>query len=91
MLFDICMVDIDAQSCCNHTPLAVLSPAKHEKKRKYSQGCQNKRATFTHLCVSVDVMMGHETAAFIKHISFFDHNSTYNVCTHGRFNERLST
>ena len=55
-LFDIHVVDTDAQSYRNRTPLAVLCSAECDKKRKYSQACLDRRATFTPLCVSVDGM-----------------------------------
>ena len=34
----------------------VLGSAEVEKKRKYLQACQDRCATFTPLCVSVDGM-----------------------------------
>ena len=34
-LLDICVVDTDAQSYRDCTPLAVLSSAEHDIKRKY--------------------------------------------------------
>ena len=51
VLFDIRVVDTDAQSYRNQTPLAVLFSAECDKKRKYSQACLDRRATFTPLCV----------------------------------------
>ena len=39
------------------------------KKKKYSQACQDRRATFTPLCVSVDGMMGDEATAFLQWIA----------------------
>ena len=69
VLFDIRVVDTDAQSYRNRTPLAVLCSAECDKKRKYSQACLDQRATFTPLCVSVDGMMGHEAAVFLKQIA----------------------
>ena len=68
MLFDICVVDIDTQSCCDCTPMAVLSTAECDKKQKYSQACQDCKVTFTPLCVSVDGMFGCEATAFLKRI-----------------------
>lgn len=43
---DIHIVDTDAQSYHDCTPLAVLCSAEHSKKQKYSQPCQDRRATF---------------------------------------------
>ena len=36
----------------------------HHKKCKYLQACQDRRATFTPLCVSVDGMLGSEAQVF---------------------------
>jgi len=65
-LFDIRVVDTDAQSYCVRTPHDVLSTAKSEKKRKYLQACQDQHATFTPLCVSVDGMLGSEAEFFVN-------------------------
>ena len=65
-LFDIRVVDTDARSYRARTPHDVLSTAEGEKKRKYLQACQDRRATFTPLCVSVDGMLGSEAAFFVK-------------------------
>ena len=46
-LFDIHVVDTDAQSYHEHTPMDVLGTAKRDKKQKYSQACQDRRAIFT--------------------------------------------
>ena len=40
-LFDIRVVDIDAQSYHAHSPCNVLGSAEVEKKCKYLQACQN--------------------------------------------------
>ena len=60
VLFYIRVLDTDTQSYCDCTPSAVLSSTEHEKTRKYSQACQDRRATFTPLCMSTDGIMGHE-------------------------------
>ena len=36
---------------------------------KRKKACQDWRATFTLLCVSVDGMMGHEATAFLQQIA----------------------
>ena len=68
-MFDIRVVDTDSQSYRDRTPLAVLSSAKHEKKRKYSLACQTRRATFTPVCMSVNGMMGCGATAFLKWVA----------------------
>jgi len=40
-LFDIRVVDTDAQSYCAHSPCDVLSSAEGEKKCRYLQACQD--------------------------------------------------
>ena len=65
VLFDIRVVDTDVQYYQNRTSLAVLSSAECDKKKKYSQACQDWRATFTPLYVPVDGVMGHGATAFI--------------------------
>jgi len=70
-LFDIRVIDTDAQSYSAQTPLAVLCSAEAEKKCKYSQTCHDHRTTFTPLCVSVDGMFGPETEFFVKRLSDF--------------------
>ena len=39
-----------------------------DKKNKYSQAYQDRRATFTPLCVSVDGIMGQKATAFLQWI-----------------------
>ena len=70
-LFDIRVVDTDAQSYLAHSPRDVLYSAEGEKKRKYLQACQNRCTTFTPLCVSVDGMLGSEGEFFVKRLSDF--------------------
>ena len=48
--------------------MAVLSSAECDIKQKYSQACQDYRATFTPLCVLVDGMLGCEATVFLKWI-----------------------
>ena len=68
-LFDVRVVDTDARSYLNRSPLAVLSTAEGEKKRKYHQACTNRRAQFTPVCVSVDGMMGNEASRFVRRLA----------------------
>ena len=49
--------------------MAVLCSAECDKKKRYSQACLDRRATFTPLCVSVDGMMGQEATMFLKRIA----------------------
>jgi len=70
-LFDIRVIDTDAQYYSARTPLVMLCSAEAEKKHKYSQACHDHRATFTPLCVSVDGVLGPETELFVKRLSDF--------------------
>ena len=68
-LFDIRVVDTDAQSYCGRTPIAVLCSAEVEKKRKYSLACHSHCASFTPLCVSIDGLIAPEAKFFIHRLS----------------------
>ena len=69
-LFDNRVVDTDARSSLAFSPCDVLCSAEGEK-HKYLQACQNRRATFTPLCVSVDGMLGSEAEFFVKRLRDF--------------------
>ena len=64
-LFDNRVVDTDTPSYRSRTPHDVLRTAELDKKRKYLQACQDRRAAFTPLCVSVDGLLGKEADFFI--------------------------
>ena len=68
-LFDVRIIDTDARSYLNRSPLYVLSAAEEEKKRKYHQACIERRAQFTPLCISVDGMMGKEASIFVRRLA----------------------
>ena len=68
-VFDIRVVDTDAQSYCSHTPIAVLYSAEVEKKRKYSLACQSRCVSFIPLCVSVDGLLAPEARFFVQRLS----------------------
>ena len=63
-LFDIRIIDTDAQSYLGHSPTQVISVAEDEKKRKYLDAAAARRAHFTPLCFSVDGVAGSEAASF---------------------------
>ena len=68
-LFNICIIDTDAQSYLGQSPTQVLSVAENEKKRKYLDAAVAHRAHFTPLCFSVDSVAGTE-AAFLKRLAY---------------------
>ena len=70
-MFDIRVVDTDARCYRASSPCDVLGLAEVEKKLKYLQACQDQRATFTPLCVSVDDMLGSEAEFFVKRLGDF--------------------
>ena len=57
-LFDICV--IDAPSYLHRDVASILSSAEEEKKRKYNDAAEARRASFTPLVVSVDGVLGRE-------------------------------
>ena len=56
-LFDIRVIDTDAQFHVRRTVAAVLSSAEREKKRKYTQASQAHRVSFSPFVLSVDCLM----------------------------------
>ena len=68
-LFDIRVIDTDAQSYQSHSPQSVLAFAEAEKKRKYSTACSDRRASFTPLCFFVDGLLGCEADVFLKQLA----------------------
>ena len=65
-LFDIRVVDTDAQSFLYHAPNRFLLNAEMEQKNKYAEACAARRAYFTPLCFSVDGLAGSEAKCFLK-------------------------
>ena len=68
-LFDIRVIDTDARSYSSQSPKDVLATAEKEKRRKYQVACDERRAQFTPLCVSVDGMLGEEAGQFLKRLA----------------------
>ena len=68
-LFDICIVDTDARSYGGLSPITILSNAEKEKRDKYKAACDERRAIFTPLCISVDGLMGREANVFLKRLA----------------------
>ena len=64
-IFEYQVVDTDALSYRSCAPQDVLRTSKMNKKRKYSQACQDRLASFTSICMSVDGLLGKETDLFI--------------------------
>ena len=69
VLFDIRVIDTDAQSYLHHTPGRVLLNAEVEKKNKYANACATRHAHFTPLCFSVDGLARSEVTCFLKRMA----------------------
>ena len=69
-LFDIRIIDTDAQSYLGQSPTQVISVAENEIKRKYLDAAAAHCAHFTPLCFSVDGVAGSEVASFLKRLSY---------------------
>ena len=64
-LFDVCVVDTDAQSYISRSVVDVLVGAEEEKKRKYRFAAEAYHASFSSFAVSVDGALGKEAALFL--------------------------
>ena len=58
-LFDVQVVDTDAPSYINRSPVNVLRAAEREML-KYGHACEDLLASFTPLCISIDGLLGSE-------------------------------
>ena len=67
-LFDVCVVDTDAQSYISCSVADVLVSAEEEKKRKNRLAAEARHASFSPFVVSVDGALGKETALFLGRI-----------------------
>ena len=67
VLFDICVVDTDAQSYACRSVSAILSAAERKKKRKYSHATQARHASFSLFVVSVDGLLAWEAQFTVQH------------------------
>ena len=70
-LFDIRVVDTDAPSYRSCATQDILRTAELDKKRKYLQACQDRRASFIPICVSVDGLLGKEIDFLIHRLCDF--------------------
>ena len=68
-MFDIRVIDTDAQPYLTTEPKLALSRAKGEKKQKYSAAATARQALFTPLCFSVDGLAGSEAVCFLKRLA----------------------
>ena len=54
-LFDICVIDTDAPSYRQHSPVSVLDSGAVEKKRVCHSAVEDRRGNFTPFVLSVDM------------------------------------
>jgi hypothetical protein len=67
-LFDIRVIDTDAQSYATRTIPSLLQSAESQKKSKYHDACEMGHASFTPLVVTADGLFGREAKSFIHHL-----------------------
>ena len=77
-MFDIKVVETEAESYYNRMPREVLQTAKKEKKAKYAAASEERQAFFTPVSYSVDGVLGMERETFLKRIG---ENSAMNYST----------
>ena len=65
-MFDVKVINADAQSYSNHMPRDVLPSAEKEKKAKCVAACEDRWASFTPICCSVDGVFDKEAEVFLK-------------------------
>ena len=68
-LFDVRVVDTDAQSYISRSVADVLVSAEEEKKRKYRLAAEACHASFSPFVISVDGALGKEAALFLSRIA----------------------
>ena len=68
-LFDIHVVDTDAQSHAHCSVNAVLATAEKEKKRKYTQATHARHASFSPFVLTVDGLMAREAHFVVQRIA----------------------
>ena len=65
-LFDVRVIDTDAQSYVQRAVSSVLATVEREKKRKYAQASQERHASFSPFVLSVDGLLAREAQFVIK-------------------------
>ena len=65
-LFDICVMDTDAQSYTSRTVDSVLLSAENEKKKKYLEAVEARHASFIPFVTSIDGVLAREANSVMK-------------------------
>ena len=68
-LFDIHVIDTDAPSYRQCSPISVLDSGAVEKKRVYHSAVEDRRGNFTPFVLSVDGLLQREASHFVKRLS----------------------
>ena len=63
-MFDVKVINTDSKSYWNRTLREVLHVAEKEKKSKYATAYEERQASFTLICCTVDVVFGSEAEVF---------------------------
>ena len=65
-LFDIRVMDTDAQSCTSQNVDSVLLSAENEKKKKYLDAVESRHASFTTFATTIDGVLALEANSVMK-------------------------
>jgi hypothetical protein len=68
-LFDVRVIDTDAPSYAARPVSSILASAETCKKNKYQAACEERRASFTPLVMSVDGILAKEANVFITRLA----------------------
>ena len=68
-LFDVRVIDTDAESHRHRSVHQVLRSAEEEKKLKYSEAVEVRRGSFTPFVVSLDGYMGQEADRTLRRLA----------------------
>ena len=63
------LIDTDAPSYRQHSPISILESGAIEKKRVYCSAVEDRRGNFTPFVLSVDGLLQRVASHFVKHLS----------------------
>ena len=69
VLFNIHVIDTDAPSYRRRSPVSILDSGAVEKKRVCCSAVEDRRGNFTPFVLSIDGLLQHEAAHFVKLLS----------------------
>ena len=74
-LFDIRILNADAPSYLTKDLVFLFNAARDEKKTKYNDAAESRRATFTPVIATCDGIFDHEAIAYMKRLSTLLHEN----------------